>query len=211
VAIPASAFADYYETRGATWERLALLKARAVAGDLALGRRCLDRTAPFVFDRPFGAAALQDVRAMKRRIDSAVAERGETERNVKLGRGGIREIELCAQVLQLRFGARQAALRARGTVEALDALHVLGVLAQPEHRALTEAYAFLRDVENKLQMVADAQTHTLPRDPAERRRLALRIGLRDRGAHAAEAALHDAYARHTDAVHRAFEQIVGAG
>jgi glutamate-ammonia-ligase adenylyltransferase len=209
VAIPASAFVEYYEARGVTWERLALLKARAVAGDLELGRRCLEQTAPFVFDRPFDAAALEDVRSMKRSVDAKVVARGEAERNVKLGRGGIREIELVAQVLQLRFGARLAALRARGTVEALDALHVLGVLALPEHRALTDAYAFLRDVENKLQMVADAQVHVLPRDPVEQRRLALRIGLRDRGARTAEDALRDAYARHTDAVHRAFEQVVG--
>jgi glutamate-ammonia-ligase adenylyltransferase len=209
VAIPASAFAEYYPARGATWERLALLKARPVAGDLELGRRCLEETAPFVFDRPFDAAALEDVRAIKRQIDARLAVRSETARHVKLGRGGIREIELVAQVLQLRFGARQAALRTRGTVEALDALHVLGVLAQPEHRALTDAYAFLRDVENKLQMVADAQVHVLPRDPVELRRLALRIGLRDRGARTAEAALHDEHARHTDAVHRAFGQVVG--
>jgi glutamate-ammonia-ligase adenylyltransferase len=209
VASPAAAFAAYYDARGATWERLALLKARPVAGDLQLGRRCLEETAPFVFDRPFGAAALQDVRAIKQQTDARLAARSETDRHVKLGRGGIREIELVAQVLQLRFGARQAALRARGTVEALDALHVLGVLAAPEHRALTDAYAFLRDVENKLQMVADAQVHVLPRDPAERRRLALKLGLRDRGSATAEGALHAEYLRHTDAVHRAFERVVG--
>jgi glutamate-ammonia-ligase adenylyltransferase len=209
VAMPASAFADYYASRGATWERLALLKARPVAGDLALGRRCLEATAPFVFDRAFDGTALDDVRAMKQRIDAQVAARGETGRNVKLGRGGIREIELVAQVLQLRFGSRAAALRARGTVEALDALHVLGFLAQPAHRALTDAYTFLRDVENKLQMVADAQAHVLPRDPAELRRLALRIGLSDRGARAAEDALRDEYAGHTDAVHGAYEQVIG--
>ncbi|MET0556688.1 MAG: DUF294 nucleotidyltransferase-like domain-containing protein [Vicinamibacteria bacterium] len=209
VACPAAAFTSYYAARGATWERLALLKARPVAGDRELGRRCLEETAAFVFDRPFDAGARGDVRALKRQIDARLAARSETDRHVKLGRGGIREIELCAQVLQLQFGERQAALRARGTVEALDALHVLGVLAQPEHRALTDAYAFLRDVENKLQMVADAQVHVLPRDPAELRRLALKLGLRDRGPVTAEEALRAEYARRTDAVHRAFLRIVG--
>jgi [glutamine synthetase] adenylyltransferase / [glutamine synthetase]-adenylyl-L-tyrosine phosphorylase len=209
VAIPAAAFTAYYPARGATWERLALLKARPVAGDLELGRRCLEETAPFVFGRPFDAAAREDVRAIKRRIDARLAARSETARHVKLGRGGIREIELVAQVQQLRFGAQQAALRARGTVEALDALHVLGVLAQPAHRALTDAYAFLRDVENKLQMVGDAQVHVLPRDEDELRRLALRIDLRDHGGRTAADALRAAYAHHTEAVHRAFEQVVG--
>jgi glutamate-ammonia-ligase adenylyltransferase len=208
VAIGARAFADYYAARGAVWERLALVKARPVAGDLELGRRCLEDVAPFVFDRPFDAHALDEVRAMKEQVDRKVAARSETERHVKLGRGGIREIEIVAQVLQLRFGARQSALRARGTVEALDALHVLGVLAQPEHRALTDAYAFLRDVENKLQMVADAQVHVLPQGPDEERRLALRLGHRDRGGTTATDALRAAYARHTGAVHAIFERAV---
>lgn len=209
IAIAADAFAAYYAERGATWERLALLKARPVAGDLELGRRCLEDAAAFVFGRPFDDAALADVRALKSRIDRKVATRGETARNVKLGRGGIREVELCAQVLQLRSGGRQAALRVRGTVEALDALHVLGELSQGDHRALSDAYLFLRDVENKLQMAADAQVHVLPRDEGERRRLALRLGLRDRGSRTATDAFAAAWTHHTDAVRAAFERVVG--
>jgi glutamate-ammonia-ligase adenylyltransferase len=206
VAIAAAAFVEYYATRGATWERLALLKARPVAGDLDLGWRCLEQIAPFVFGRPFGEGQLADVRAIKQAIDRRIAARAETGRHVKLGRGGIREVELVAQVLQLRQGA--SGTRTRGTCETLDALQSAGALPEADHGALRQAYAFLRDVENKLQMATDAQTHVLPRDLAEQRRLALRLGLRD-GATSAQDALRDEYARHTDAVHAVFARVVG--
>jgi glutamate-ammonia-ligase adenylyltransferase len=205
VAIAARGFVEYYAARGATWERLALVKARPVAGDLDLGRRCLEQVAPFVFGRPFGEAERSEVRAIKHAIDRRLAARAETGRHVKLGRGGIREVELVAQVLQLRHGGD--GLRTRGTLETLDALQAVGALPAADRRALREAYAFLRDVENKLQIATDAQTHVLPRDAAELRRLALRLGLRDGGT-SAEDTLRSEYARHTDAVHAVFARVI---
>jgi glutamate-ammonia-ligase adenylyltransferase len=168
----------YYRTRGATWERLALLKARPVAGDLALARALLRRVAPFVWGRRFDDHALQLVLRMKHESERRLLARGQLERHVKLGRGGIREIELVAQVLQLRSRGT-GALRSRATLEALAALRAARALGAPEAEALAHAYLFLRDVENKLQMVHDSQTHVLPEDAAELRLLARRLGYAD--------------------------------
>jgi glutamate-ammonia-ligase adenylyltransferase len=210
VALPLTAFAAYYRTRGANWERLALLKAWPVAGDRDLGGRCLERTRPFVFNRPFEEAALSEVRRLKRQIDERTSQRSEAARHVKLGVGGIREVELLTQVLQARFGRRRPRLRQRGTLPALDALLEEDLLSPAEHRTLQRAYVFLRDVENKLQMVSDAQVHLLPEDPEEIRRCALRLSYRDReGLGAGEALLVD-YRRHTEAVHAIYERVVGA-
>ncbi len=209
VALPLSAFASYYRTRGATWERLALLKAWPVAGDRELGARCLEKTRSFVFGRPFGEPALAEVRKMKAQIDQKVAQRAEQVRHVKLGIGGIRELELCVQVLQLRSAGKRRGLRPRGTRLALDALLEADLLAPAEHRSLQRAYLFLRDVENKLQMVSDAQVHVLPEDAEEVRRCALRLGYRDHHGIAAGEALLEDYRRHTEGVHRAYERVVG--
>ena len=200
----------YYRTRGATWERLALLKARPVAGDLEVGRRFLAAVEPFVYARPFDAAALEDVRDMKGRVDRKVALRDESLRHVKLGLGGIREVELAVQVLQLRFGSERPGLRERNTRRALGRLRRARLLSASEHRGLLTAYLFLRDVENKLQMVSDVQTHTLPADPEELRLCARRLGYgADGRADPGEALLSD-YRRHTEAVHRIFGTVCEA-
>jgi glutamate-ammonia-ligase adenylyltransferase len=209
VALPLPAFARYYRTRAATWERLALLKAWPAAGDRALGARCLARTRAFVFGRPFADAEMDEVRGLKRQIDRKVGLRHEQDRHVKLGVGGIREIELVVQVMQARFGRRRPGLRQRGTLAALDALARAGVVSPGERQPLVDAYLFLRDLENKLQMVADAQVHVLPEDPEAVRACALRLGYRDRQGIAAGEALLEDYRRHTSAVHRCFEQVIG--
>jgi glutamate-ammonia-ligase adenylyltransferase len=200
----------YYRARGATWERLALIKARAAAGDLELGGRLLRRVRPFVWGRPFGGAERRQLLAMKHATDRGLAARGLTRRNVKLGRGGIREVELVIQTLQLASGGATAALRARGSLEALEALRSARRLAAPEADALARAYLFLRDVENKLQMVHDAQTHVLPVDDDELRLLARRLGYPDgRDAPAASRFASD-LAGHQDAVHRLFQELMGS-
>jgi len=199
---------EYYRTRGATWERMALLKARTVAGDRALGQRFLDRVAPFVYRRAFDGTALEDVRRVKRQIDRRMAERADGDRHVKLGVGGIREIEFVCQVLQVRFGARRARLRPRATLAALGALREAELLAADEHETLRRAYVFLRDVENKLQMVSDTQVHALPDAPEELRACALRLGYRDDAARSAADALLADYRAHTSATHRIFEDVL---
>jgi glutamate-ammonia-ligase adenylyltransferase len=207
VAQSLRAFEEYYRTRGRTWERLALVRARPVAGDRPLGFRLLSRVRPFLYGRPFDAQAVAEVRGLKEETNREVARRGETQRNVKLGTGGIREVEFLVQAFQLRFGQRRPALRARDTLGALDALRHGGLLEEEEHRVLRRAYVFLRDVENKLQMVADAQVHALPASEDEIRLCGLRLGYRDEaGATAGERLLRD-HRSHTAAVNGIFTSV----
>jgi glutamate-ammonia-ligase adenylyltransferase len=203
-------FQRYWQTRLATWERLALLKARPVAGDRKLGRAFILMAHPFVYDLPFGSDALAEVRSMKRKIDQKMAIREELGRNVKLGTGGIREIELIAQSFQVCYGGRVIQVRERETLKALRILLDQSLLSAEEHATLAQAYVFLRDVENKLQMVNDAQTHSLPQKQMELTACARLLGYTDdAGGHAAEHLLND-YRRHTSRVNRIFEAVLGA-
>ncbi len=161
----------YYEGMAQNWERAAMLKARPVAGDLAAGAAFLQAIRPFVWRRGLDFAALADLHAMKRRIDehkrTALASGGDPVarlcgHDVKLGQGGIREVEFVAQTLQLVWGGREPALRVRGTVAAMRLLARAGRLPVRAAGELLAAYRFLRRVEHRLQMVADRQTHALP-------------------------------------------------
>ena len=168
IAISTAAALDYYEGRGQNWERAALIKARACAGDIAAGEQLLRDLAPFVWRKYLDYATIADVHEMKRQIH---AYRGHGEiavegHNIKLGRGGIREIEFFVQTQQLIAGGRHAELRDRGTVVTLALLAADGWIDAAARDELTEAYDFLRRVEHRLQMVADEQTHTLPAEPA---------------------------------------------
>ena len=205
IAPSLSGLRRYYAERGQTWERLALIKARVVAGDRRLGARMRTTVAPFVFERPFGAADLEAVRGLKQQVDARIAGRGETSTNVKLGRGGIREVELVVQALQLRFGGGDPTLRPSGTLAALSALRDAGRLPPAEHEVLARAYLFLRDVENKLQMAADAQVHSLPSDPVLLRTLARTLGYPD------TAPLLSDYASHTNHVRSVFDGLFQEG
>jgi [glutamine synthetase] adenylyltransferase / [glutamine synthetase]-adenylyl-L-tyrosine phosphorylase len=167
IAISTPAALDYYESRGQNWERAALIKARACAGDLVAGERLLHDLSPFVWRKYLDFATIADVHEMKRQIH---AYRGHGEiavegHNIKLGRGGIREIEFFAQTQQLIAGGRHDELRGRGTIETLKALAGGGWIDAAACDALIAAYEFLRRVEHRLQMLADEQTHTLPSDP----------------------------------------------
>lgn len=164
VALSTTAALDYYEREGATWERAAYIKARPVAGDPEVGRAFLKDLSPFVWRRILDFQAIADVHAMKRNIHAfrghdVVAVEGH---NVKLGRGGIREIEFFVQTQQLIAGGRDPNLRSSRTLSALDALVQDRWIASQVRDQLAEAYDFLRRVEHRIQMVADAQTHTLP-------------------------------------------------
>jgi glutamate-ammonia-ligase adenylyltransferase len=202
---------EYYGGRAATWERLALLKARRVAGDAAVGRQFSQKVAPFVWRKPFGAEEVRQVLRLKQEGDRRLAARGLLGRHVKLGRGGIREIELVVQVLQVRQGGALRAARCRGTLFALDALRSARALAAPEHDTLVRAYLFLRDVENKLQMAHDTQTHVLPDDEEAFGLLAGRLGYgRSRiGRAGAAARLRHDLTEQTSAVRHLYEELLG--
>ena len=166
IAISTAAALDYYESRGQNWERAALIKARPCAGDRAAGNKLLSELAPFIWRKYLDFASVADIHAMKRQIH---AYRGHDEiavegHNIKLGRGGIREIEFFVQTQQLIAGGRHPQLRTKATLPTLDALHAGGWIDEQAHAELGSAYCFLRSVENRLQMVLDEQTHTLPAD-----------------------------------------------
>jgi glutamate-ammonia-ligase adenylyltransferase len=175
-AISLPAAMAYYESMGQNWERAAMIKARPIAGDLAAGTAFLDAIRPFVWRRGLDFAAVADIHAMKRRIDrhkggALVAADDPVGRilghNVKLGQGGIREIEFLAQTLQLVWGGRDPGLRDPTTLGALRLLARAGRLQTVAARELGAAYRFLRQVEHRLQMVADRQVHALPDRPQE--------------------------------------------
>lgn len=164
----AAAFA-YYESVGQNWERAAFIKARPVAGDIARGEAFLKDLAPFIWRKYFDFAAIADIHAMKRQIQAvkgheAIAVAGH---DVKLGRGGIREIEFFVQTQQLVFGGRRPALRGRGTLAMLAALSAEGWITPAARDELAAAYRFLRGVEHRIQMRHDEQTQRLPAETAE--------------------------------------------
>ncbi len=167
VAIGLPSAFSYYERYGQNWERAAFIKARPVAGDRAMGHRFLDELTSFIWRKYFDYAAIADIHAMKRQIH---AVRGQAEvavagHNVKLGRGGIREIEFFVQTQQLIFGGRRPQLRGRRTLDMLAALQADGWIDLAAVRDLSAAYRFLRTIEHRLQMIADEQTQRLPEAP----------------------------------------------
>jgi glutamate-ammonia-ligase adenylyltransferase len=166
IAMSLESAAFYYETLGQNWERAAMIKARPVAGDLALGEAFLVRLAPFIWRRYFDYAAIADIHAMKRQIHAVRGHESVTVagHDVKLGRGGIREIEFFVQTQQLIFGGRRRNLRGSRTIEMLRELGSEDWVSADAVDELSRAYEFLRGIEHRLQMVADEQTQRLPVD-----------------------------------------------
>lgn len=167
---------SYYDTLGRTWERQALVKARPVAGDLELGRKFLAGIEHFVYRKYLSFAEINEIKAMKRRIESKTGREGDSDKEVKTGKGGIRDIEFTVQLLQLANGGDLPELRQRNTLTALHALEEAGCLTDQEYRVLDDAYRFLRKTEHRLQLLFDLQTHRLPDSDEELRKLGLRMG-----------------------------------
>lgn len=187
LALSFAAMEQYYQREGRDWERYAWIKARVVAGDRIAGARLLDTLRPFVYRRYLDYGAFAGLREMKGLIDAEVA-RKDLAGNLKLGPGGIREIEFIVQLMQLIRGGREPTLRARGLLEALAACEQRGFIPLDRARVLREAYLFLRRAENRVQMFADAQAHALPDDATARARIALALGFADTDALDAELA-----------------------
>jgi glutamate-ammonia-ligase adenylyltransferase len=188
VAVAISSALHYYEREGRTWERAAMIKARPCAGDAKAGEALLAEIAPFVWRKHLDFAALADVHGMKRQMQSF---RGQSEimvegHNVKVGLGGIREIEFFAQTQQLIAGGRHPELRVRPTLEALNILASRNWITFEARDELTTAYHFLRRVEHRLQMVADEQTHSLPDNAEAMERFARFLGYDGREAFAGD-------------------------
>jgi glutamate-ammonia-ligase adenylyltransferase len=206
-------YRKYYATRGQVWERLALLKAWPVAGSHDVGQAFLKLVKPFVLgtggkmDRDKALTIVRDVRAVKDMIDAKISDRGHAQRNVKLGIGGIREIEFFVQTVQVLAGRKVPALLDRSTLGSLSRLAKKKLLSTEDRDALTAAYLFLRNVEHKLQMVDDLQTHALPERSEELERCAVRMGYGAQDRMKAADLFHADHQRHTEMVHRIFRSL----
>ncbi len=166
---------DYYENWGANWERAALLKARPVAGTRHTALDFLKRVFPFVYRQTLDTSVLTELKEMKNKINQDQKKRLKQTFNVKLGEGGIREIEFFVAIFQLLYGGKQPALRPTQTLRALQALGERGIITLEDAAHLRTAYIFLRRIENRLQILDDQQTHQLPAEPKELLALARRM------------------------------------
>ncbi len=191
LAMSRAAYLSYYETRGETWERQMLLKARCAAGAISVGERFLKDIEPFVFPRSRLRSPLEEIAAVKRRIEEKVKD----EENIKLGAGGIRDIEFIVQGLQLVHAGERRSLRVRGTLPALERLAEAKLLKPRERSALRSAYGFLRRVEHRLQLLEGRQTHSLPATTEEIHALARRLAYRGERAFRTDLQRHQASVR----------------
>jgi glutamate-ammonia-ligase adenylyltransferase len=170
---------SYYDTLGRTWERQALIKVRPIAGDLALGERFLTAIEPYVYRKYLSHGEIQEIKAIKRKIEQRAQRQGESLSDVKAGVGGIRDVEFAIQFLQLLNGGDLPQVRQRNTLLAIQALTTAGCLTSTEGQLLENSYRFLRKTEHRLQLLSDLQTHHLPERGEDYRRLALRLGFSD--------------------------------
>jgi glutamate-ammonia-ligase adenylyltransferase len=193
LAVSLSAAEMYYGSLGQNWERAAMIKARQIAGGAGAGDALFAFLRPWIWRRNLDFAAIEDIHAIKRQIDRhkiGSVQAGFRDYNVKLGHGGIREIEFFAQTQQLIFGGRDVSLRAPGACDALEALSEAGRIEHGAARRLTDAYRFLRRVEHRLQMVDDRQTHSLPATDEAMGRIARFLGYDDTDTFLGELAGH---------------------
>jgi len=201
LALPFSAMEQYYQREGRDWERYAWIKARPVAGDLAAGKQLQEMLRPFVYRKYLDYTAFAGLREMKALIDAEVARKDLAD-NLKLGPGGIREIEFIVQLTQLIRGGREPSMRVRGLLPALAACEARGHMPAARAKALRASYQFLRRLENRVQMLRDAQTHDIPDDEMSRERIAQGLD------YPAWAPLAEELARHREIVANEFSEVL---
>jgi [glutamine synthetase] adenylyltransferase / [glutamine synthetase]-adenylyl-L-tyrosine phosphorylase len=197
----------YYESWGKTWERQMLLKARTVAGSEPLGREFLQIMRPFIFRKYLDAAALQEIKQIKEQIDRSLEQQRARGINIKLGRGGIREVEFVAQCFQLVFGGQDSWLQERHTLRALHRISERGYLTYEEYSTLAKAYIFCRELEHRIQMAHGRQTHELPTDVDELATLARKMGLRGHDSEVLASVLMQQYREHTTKVRKVYDKL----
>ncbi len=200
LALNYAAMEQYYQLHGREWERYALIKARVVAGEAVAGEDLLKRLRPFVYRRYLDYGALEALRELKLAIDREVLRKGMRD-DIKRGQGGIREVEFIAQAFQLIRGSREPELRERNLLKTLNILAHRKYLNAAAVEQLDAAYRFLRNTENRLQMIADRQTHKLPQDGINQLRLASAMGFSEWSSFKATLTAHRA------SVQRHFDQV----
>ncbi|MGH8526168.1 MAG: bifunctional [glutamate--ammonia ligase]-adenylyl-L-tyrosine phosphorylase/[glutamate--ammonia-ligase] adenylyltransferase, partial [Gammaproteobacteria bacterium] len=203
LALNYGAMEQYYQLHGREWERYALIKARVVAGEAAAGEELLTRLRPFVYRRYLDYGALEGMRELKLTIDRDVLRKG-MQADIKRGQGGIREVEFIAQAFQLIRGSREPELRERSLLKTLSTLAQRKYLNAQAAEELGAAYRFLRNTENRLQMIADRQTHKLPQDGINQLRLASAMGFSD------WISFKTVLAAHRESVQRHFNRVFAA-
>ena len=203
----------YYEGWGEIWERQALIKARPVAGDIELGNQFIHTIQPFVYQRYLDGLSISeiktDIRHTKARIERRItAENENPQTHVKLGIGGIRDVEFVTQYLQLVHGGQIATLRNRNSLETLNLLREHELLSREDWNTLSDAYRFLRTIEHRIQIEADQQRYSLPSKQEDLIKLVKSSGYRDSGDQSALDAFHHDYKKHTHAVRKVFDTIL---
>ncbi len=203
LAVSVAAAEHYYKTVGQNWERAALIKARYIAGDEDAAGSFLDFIQSFIWREDLDFNAIEDIKSVKRQIDSSHPQKPEVlfGFNVKLGKGAIREVEFYAQTQQLIWGGREKELRAQATCDALMALEKSGKIKQGNAQKLIVAYEFFREVEHRLQMVADEHTHSLPSDEGGLRNFAIFMGYEN------PQEFYDKFAAHSALVQKLYAEL----
>jgi [glutamine synthetase] adenylyltransferase / [glutamine synthetase]-adenylyl-L-tyrosine phosphorylase len=201
------AYEAYWEGWARTWERQALIKARPVAGDAALGTEFISRAERFVWPEVLDPDAVREVRLMKARTEEMLRRQGVSDREIKRGYGGIRDIEFAVQLLQMVHGRADPNVRARTTLDALEQLSAGGYVSGGDAAQLEEAYVWLRTVEHRLQLVDEQQTHTIPKDTRARTHLARVLGFRDSPELSAVEAFDESHRRHQTVVRAIHEKV----
>jgi len=210
ITLSLAAAIAYYRNWSEGWERQALIKARPVAGDLEMGRRFVEGVEPLVYPAHRDPYLILEIGAMKDRIDAQLSSEGRSETDIKLGRGGIRELEFGVQALQLQHGGRDPWLRQSGTLLALHRLADKGFLGYEEYSDLSRAYGFLRALEHRLQLGHNRQTSTLPKDAGALRLVARQMGLHEQAPGRESEALIESLDRHRGVVRRFYDSVTGA-
>ena len=200
-------YLEHYEARSQPWELQALLKTRPCAGDLDLGEQFIKEVAPFIFRRNFDSVYLQEIREIMDLIKRKMESQGRARTQVKLGRGGIREIEFIVQFLQLVHGWQNPAVRIRNSLDALEKLAADGFMLKADAQFLSDAYRFLRNVEHRLQMVHGLQTHTLPKGARDLETLARSLGFEPGKKATAARQFHAHYTEVTSRVQALYEEV----
>lgn len=196
-----AAMDNYYQLHGRDWERYAFIKANVIAGDSTKGKQLSENLRPFIYRKYLDFAAVESIRDMKEMIERELHRKKEITKNIKLGSGGIREVEFIAQAHQLIRGGRNQALQQRSLLAALNQLFISALISVNDFNSLTRAYNFLRRCENRLQMYADQQTHNLPDDTHQQRILAHAMGYNDWHS------FHEKLSRHQHNIHKIFQDL----
>lgn len=197
----------YYESWGDAWEKQALIKARPVAGSERLGKEFLDIVKPFVYRKYLDYSSLEEIKDMKERIDKNVQKKRIKGEDIKLGHGGIREIEFLIQAIQLIYGGREKWLQEKNSLRALHKISEKGILTYREYSELSKAYIFLRELENRIQIYRGLQTHELPKDKGELISLARKMDIRGENPELIIEKLLQSLKENRDNVRKAYENL----